>query len=38
MDRCLSIQAFVRVAETESFAEAARQLGVADQPEADNLG
>ncbi len=29
MDRFLSIQAFVRVAETESFAEAARQLGVA---------
>ena len=30
MDRFLSIQAFVRVAETESFAEAARQLGVAN--------
>ena len=29
MDRFLSIQTFVRVAETESFAEAARQLGVA---------
>jgi DNA-binding transcriptional LysR family regulator len=29
MDRFLSIQAFVRVAEKESFAEAARQLGVA---------
>jgi DNA-binding transcriptional LysR family regulator len=29
MDRFLSIQAFVRVAETESFAEAARQIGVA---------
>jgi DNA-binding transcriptional LysR family regulator len=28
MDRFLSIQAFVRVAETQSFAEAARQLGV----------
>jgi DNA-binding transcriptional LysR family regulator len=30
MDRFLSIQAFVRVAEAESFAEAARQLGVAN--------
>jgi len=29
VDRFLSIQAFVRVAEKESFAEAARQLGVA---------
>ncbi|MBN9527643.1 MAG: LysR family transcriptional regulator [Alphaproteobacteria bacterium] len=29
MDRFLSIQAFVRVAEKESFAEAARHLGVA---------
>jgi DNA-binding transcriptional LysR family regulator len=29
MDRFLSIQAFVRVAETESFAAAARQFGVA---------
>ncbi|HEU0201898.1 MAG TPA: LysR family transcriptional regulator [Burkholderiaceae bacterium] len=29
MDRFLSIEAFVRVAETGSFAEAARQLGVA---------
>jgi len=29
MDRFLSIEAFVRVAETQSFAEAARQLGVA---------
>ena len=29
MDRYLSIQAFVKVAEKESFAEAARQLGVA---------
>jgi DNA-binding transcriptional LysR family regulator len=29
MDRFLSIEAFVRVAEAESFAEAARQLGVA---------
>jgi DNA-binding transcriptional LysR family regulator len=29
MDRFLSIEAFVRVAETSSFAEAARQLGVA---------
>jgi DNA-binding transcriptional LysR family regulator len=28
MDRFLSIEAFVRVAETSSFAEAARQLGV----------
>ena len=28
MDRFLSIEAFVRVAETRSFAEAARQLGV----------
>ncbi|AMP38818.1 LysR family transcriptional regulator [Ralstonia solanacearum] len=28
MDRFLSIEAFVRVAETHSFAEAARQLGV----------
>lgn len=27
MDRFLSIEAFVRVAETHSFAEAARQLG-----------
>jgi hypothetical protein len=30
MDRLLSIQAFVRVAEAESFAEAARQLGGAN--------
>ena len=30
MDRFLSIQAFVRVAEAESFVEAARQLGVAN--------
>jgi DNA-binding transcriptional LysR family regulator len=30
MDRFLSIEAFVRVAETGSFAEAARQLGVAN--------
>jgi DNA-binding transcriptional LysR family regulator len=30
MDRFLSIQAFVRVAEAESFADAARQLGVAN--------
>lgn len=29
MDRFLSIEAFVRVAETQSFAETARQLGVA---------
>src|SRR6266705_1514886 len=29
MDRFLSIQAFVRVAETRSFAEAARQLDLA---------
>jgi DNA-binding transcriptional LysR family regulator len=28
MDRFLCIEAFVRVAETRSFAEAARQLGV----------
>ena len=28
MDRFLSIEAFVRVAETSSFAEASRQLGV----------
>ncbi|MBX3500785.1 MAG: LysR family transcriptional regulator [Alphaproteobacteria bacterium] len=30
MDRFLSIQAFVRVTEAQSFAEAARQLGVAN--------
>ncbi len=30
MDRFLSIQAFVRVAEKQSFADAARQLGVAN--------
>ena len=29
MDTFRSIEAFVRVAETQSFAEAARQLGVA---------
>ena len=37
MDRFLCIQAFVRVAETQSFATAARQLGVTPSVSVDSV-